>query len=414
MVKNLFIEDLKDNNSFLLKSIYLLSLLIPISVLLGSFLPDLLLSLIALIYLIFISKEDFKNIKYLQISKIFFVIFFTLGVSILFSDDQRSIKALFIFRFFLYFFSILILIKSFKNYITVFSSLLKIIIFLFFLDIFFQFLIGHNLLGMKPLSRGSGDFFAHTSFFGDEKIAGSFLIRLFPLVIFFYLINQFNKKYLNIKIFTLLIILILCAFLSGERTAFLYAMIIAFFVYVYLIRVNKKNILYIFFLLLLPAIIYSLNINQSQKIVKDTIQQIGLGGNDKNIFFFSSSHERYARISLEIFSENKILGVGPKGFKKECLKKYNIKECNTHPHNIFFQVISELGTLGALFYIGLLFIIIIQIYNNIKVKDPRFLIYLNLFIFLNPFLPSGSLFNNWLLVIHFISLPYLYAQKNYQ
>ena len=413
MIKNLLAHDLTESNSLLLKLIYLLSLALPLTLLSGPFLPDLILSLIALFYLFFISKKDFKNIKVLKISKIFLVIFLILFTSILFSDDQRALKVLFIFRFFFYFFSILILINNFKNYIKVFSSFLKIIIFIFILDIFFQFVFGYNILGLEPLSRGSGDFFAYTSFFADEKIAGSFLVRLLPLLIFFYLINDFDTKYQNFKIFALLIIFVLSSFLSGERTAFANAILIAFLVNIYLIKINKKNIIFVFILLLLPTLIYSLNINQSKKIVNDTINQIGLGINDKKILFFSSTHERYARVSLEIFLENKILGVGPKGFKKECIKKYNVEKCNTHPHNIFFQVISELGILGALLYIGLLFSIIAQVLNCIMKNNPEFLIYLNIFILLNPFLPSGSLFNNWLLIIHFISLPYLYV-KNYR
>lgn len=109
--------------------------------------------------------------------------------------------------------------------------------------------------------------------------------------------------------------------------------------------------------------------------------------------------------------ENKFSGVGPKGFKKECIKKYSIEKCNTHPHNIFFQVISELGLLGIIIYAGLISLIIFQILQCIAKEDPKFIIYISLFIFLNPFFPSGSLFNNWLLIIHFVSLPYLYVKK---
>ena len=298
-----------------------------------------------------------------------------------------------------------------KNYLKVYFKILQIILFIFILDIFFQFLFGFNLIGFYPISRGAGDFFAYTSFFSDEKIAGSFLVRLMPLLIFFYFINKDEIKFLNIKIFLLLMASLVCTFLSGERAAFFYSILISISVLVYFIKINKKNILFLFFFVLVPFSIYALDINRSKQTVQHTLEQIGVKKNNDKVYFFSETHERYAKISLELFLENKFSGVGPKGFKKECIKKYGIEKCNTHPHNIFFQVISELGLLGIIIYVGLISLIIFQILQCIAKEDPKFIIYISLFIFLNPFFPSGSLFNNWLLIIHFVSLPYLYVKK---
>lgn len=411
MIKKLIFNDLNYINNKILKIIYILSLLIPAFLLTGPFLPDLCLSIIALLYSFFFLKKNYKNIISIKISKIFLFILSILIISILFSENLRSLKVLFIFRFFLYFYAVLMIINSTKNYMKVYFQIIQIILLIFIFDICFQFLFGFNILGLDPISRGAGDFFAYTSFFSDEKIAGSFLVRLMPVLIFLYFINKDKIKFFNIKIFLLLIASLFCTFISGERMAFFYSILTSISVLIYFIKIDKKNIFFLIIFILVPFFIYALDINRSKQTVKHTFEQIGVTKNNNKVHFFSETHERYAKISLELFLENKFLGVGPKGFRKECVKKYNIEKCNTHPHNIFFQVISELGLLGAIIYIGLISLIIFKIFQCLAKEDAKFMIYLGLFIFLNPFLPSGSLFNNWLLIIHFVSLPYLYVKK---
>jgi hypothetical protein len=86
--------------------------------------------------------------------------------------------------------------------------------------------------------------------------------------------------------------------------------------------------------------------------------------------------------------------------------------CNTHPHNVLMQFLSELGTFGIIFYLivifylmkKLLFIIIKKIKNKNLIDNE----YLNLFILLGlllslfPLFPSGNFFNNWLSVIFYL------------
>lgn len=286
MIKNLIFNDLNNINNKVLKIIYVLSLLIPLFLLTGPLLPDLCLSIIALLYLFFLFKKNFQNINSIKISKIFSFIFLIIIISVLFSDNLRSLKVLFIFRFFLYFFAILLIISFSKNYLKVYFRILQIILFIFILDIFFQLLFGFNLIGFFPISRGGGDFFAYTSFFSDEKIAGSFLVRLMPLLIFFYLINKDEIKFLNIKIFLLLMASLFCTFLSGERVAFFYSILISISVLIYFIKINKKNILFLFFFVLVPFSIYALDINRSKQTVQHTLEQIGVKKNNHKVYFF--------------------------------------------------------------------------------------------------------------------------------
>lgn len=99
--------------------------------------------------------------------------------------------------------------------------------------------------------------------------------------------------------------------------------------------------------------------------------------------------------------------------------------CNTHPHNIFLQFMSELGILGVIFYmIGLIFLIynILKIiYSKYKNKQISvfhkglFIILVSLLLSFLPIFPSGNFFNNWLSMIFFFKTGLLlfFLKKTY-
>ena len=96
--------------------------------------------------------------------------------------------------------------------------------------------------------------------------------------------------------------------------------------------------------------------------------------------------------------------------------------CNTHPHNIYLEFLSELGLAGFFFFF---FIFLYSIYNvfflikkNIKKRLNRIemcslFILVGISITMFPFFPSGSYFNNWMLIITFFPVGfYLSLKKN--
>jgi O-antigen ligase len=86
--------------------------------------------------------------------------------------------------------------------------------------------------------------------------------------------------------------------------------------------------------------------------------------------------------------------------------------CNTHPHNVLMQFLSELGIFGIIFYFivlfflikKLLFIIIKKITNKSLIDKEylNFFILLGLLLSLFPLFPSGNFFNNWLSAIFYL------------
>ena len=149
-------------------------------------------------------------------------------------------------------------------------------------------------------------------------------------------------------------------------------------------------------------------------------RQIGLvDKNENKINYFSEQHAAYAATSIKLFKKNPFLGIGPNNYRRECgsIKLENIQNnCSTHPHNIFFQLISETGILGIFFYfvINLFFIFkIMKFIFSKKEKELEIFLLLPIFYYMNPFFPSGNFFNNWYATMGLISLPfYIYISNN--
>ena len=107
---------------------------------------------------------------------------------------------------------------------------------------------------------------------------------------------------------------------------------------------------------------------------------------------------------MKLFNENKIFGVGPKGFRYYCRSvnyDADVGICSTHPHNILIQIISELGLIGLIFYIFAACFVLFNFLNLlIKKKHSNsylsfYSITLGLIINLFPLIPGGNFFNNW-------------------
>ena len=133
----------------------------------------------------------------------------------------------------------------------------------------------------------------------------------------------------------------------------------------------------------------------------------------KDKVFYNSIHFAHYDAALSIFKEYPLLGVGNKNFRIECAKeKYEnskfiktLGRCATHPHQIYLEILSELGLIGFILIFSFIFI---NIYKGIKIflKNKDLILLssiLYLLISFIPLLPSGSFFSSFNATIFWIN-----------
>jgi O-antigen ligase len=295
------------------------------------------------------------------------------------------------------------------------------------IDGFYQFITGENILGYK---YGSSRI---SSFFGDKKILGSYLSRLWP--IFFGLsIILFKKKNKFFLFFILIFILSeVLIFLSGDRTAFFFINLSALFVILFSRNLRKLRLYTLLFSILILIVISFLNPTAKERVFDQTLTEMNLlkgvklfkGAEDKNskndneIYIFTKTHHEIYIAAYKMFLDNKFFGIGVKNFRIICNDtKYYVSgkpRCFTHPHNSYLQLLTETGIIGFLFLVTsliyflkyLLKHLILKFKGNFYFNDFEICILSGIAIYLWPFVPTGNFFNNWLNIVLILNLPFL-------
>tara|TARA_B100001063_G_scaffold233775_1_gene250406 strand:+ start:161 stop:1333 length:1173 start_codon:yes stop_codon:yes gene_type:complete len=277
-------------------------------------------------------------------------------------------------------------------------------------DVCFEFYFGKNIIGFGGLY---GD--RIVSFFKDEPIVGGYL-NCFYLLIIGFLIDSFkNNKIFSSKIqffiVLFLIFYLICIILTGERSNTIRASLGLFVFIIYFNEIKTK----IKILSLVAVFIFTtILISNSSFLKMRFINQIDSLLNNKNIYFqlYDSGYH--------VFKNYPIFGVGNKNYRVETCREFRKNEkieienyeCSTHPHQIYFELLSEHGIFGTVIILFVLYkLIFSKIKNTILTKNNYLkkgcLIYL-LFIFI-PIIPSGAFFNNYMLTIFIINLSIFYG-----
>jgi len=396
----------------------------PLTYIVGIAITELFIFFFTIFFIINYKNEKFPNINILLV-----LLAFSLYIAvnaIIQIPSSLKYSSIFHFRYVLFAISVYLFFKIYeqskinkKLFLMIF--LLSIIILLF--DSCFQFFVGENILGQK-LSKFS---YRVSSFFGDELILGSFLMRLLSIILWylFYLKIDINsKKFFFIIFFSVYFFAI---YISGERTAFaltvltflsfvifvsnlryvLFRSVIVFSICAFIValtNIGKEDITHRMFVKTYKQLVYKNA--ETDKVGKNILKDKNLNFIDKikNINIFSPNHHGHLIITKELFTKNLIFGVGPKGFRHYCRSvNYDPPKgiCSTHPHNILAQILSELGVIGLLFYLIFIVFILRIFFKNIRKKSTNYeingllVISIGLLINLFPFVPSGNFFNNW-------------------
>ena len=225
-----------------------------------------------------------------------------------------------------------------------------------------------------------------------------------------------NLKVKNNIIFNLLLLLIpITILITGERSNFIKSLIIFSLIIIFInqqkLVLKKRNFLILILISFLSLIYFNPKIYDKQTEFFKRVIDINKTENEfieESIFFNRFQNIKYFAhydVSLKIFKEYPLFGVANKNFRHECHnKKYfdekirmSIVRCSTHPHQIHFELLSEHGVVGYLFFLIMMFTGLKVIYHNYTATKN--ILYLSsliyLIIFLIPVLPSGSFFSTY-------------------
>ena len=387
----------------------LLIIILPVCLLFSNLISEVLI--IFLIILTFY-KIEFFTLKKKTKDLIFFILIFIsiyliLNYIINFEKNPSFSRSFFFIRFPLYSFTLFLILDSFNlNIKKIFYGWLIVSLIIYF-DLSIQHIVGKNIFGYPSVLQGK--FYRLGGFLNDELKIANLIIHLFvPIFVFFHQ-NSFNKSRDHIFLLIFSLITLVCVFLTGERSNFITLILFLFF-YIMFTDLRKKFL--ILAILILPILFillknYEPNLTNRMTSSLLNIYKKNLFENNENGFFYKNN-QYFAHYStaIEIGKEYPFFGVGLKNFRNYCNNdKYNDEihphfvhlKCSTHPHNFYFEIISETGFVGlTIFVISFLIIFLKFLIKSFRHKD-NFLFgnTLILIIFFTPLLPKGSFFTNW-------------------
>ena len=325
--------DFKNLNFF-----HFLLLLLPLALVSGPFLADLIVTLISFYFcFIFFIKKKFKSIPIVNIFINFFLVFYAVAIisSIFAIEPTVSLKSSITYiRFLLFALGTYYLLKDNLFLINILSFIILILIFFLSIDVLFQYIFKYNLFGMQVYgSRPS-------SLFGEELILGSFIARLFPLG-FIYIFSLHNQKK-NILFIIYTIACLIAIIISQERTAFIH-FILGHFLFFILIKDFRK--IYIYILSLGAIFIFILLLNKSNifdRLIKHTIDQSSKGN---HVFLYSERHTDHILTAINMIKSKPIIGHGNKSFRFLCSKPQYSTEKITRNRSFYYSKYDQKVTI---------------------------------------------------------------------
>ncbi len=395
--------------------------LIPIFLITGPFLSDLSVVLVCIFFLtnIFLKKEYiFFNNKFFLIFIIFFVYLF-INSLLKYYDIHNLRSSLGYIRFGIFSIAVIYFLEREKKILKWTFIVFLISFLLLIIDGYIQYFIKENIFG-NPVDQGSKRI---RLLFNDQYILGSYLSRLFPVFLALTLLLFKDKKNFIILISCLFVLIETLIFLSGERVAFFFNTLSAFFVII-MIKNYKKIRLITLLLSFFSIILITIYDDTAKKRIWDqTINQLGINSTKLNIF--SEVHQSHYLSAYKMFQDNKLIGIGIRNFRNYCDEgryKTHKSSCSTHPHNTYVQLLSETGLIGFAFGLILFFYFAFKMLNHLKgalfkkhylFNDFQICLLAAIFITIWPFAPSGNFFNNWISIIYYFPVGFfLWSVKN--
>lgn len=376
---------------------------------------------------------------------LFFLAFFILLSFFLLKNDfvdiKKYIKQLLYLKFYLLSFYIFFVFRESFHILKIFKFIFYLIT-LLIIDIYLQRFFNLEILGNEIFyERASGPY--------KQLIAGTLIlfVGFHGFLIFLLNIDLIKNKIVgNLNFILLFIFYFFSIFVTGERMNFLLSLMAIFLMFI-LIPQKRVQIFFSFIVLILIislSIIYNQSLNKKYNnllklinISKVVVEESQISNEERklkkiknlNSDKITNFHFVLWINSYELFKKKPFFGNGLGSYRYVCSKNdelnYFIKEgrCNTHPHNIYAEILVELGILGLAFlcfyfYKSINFFNIKSffsrergIYNE---KESLFLSLLIIFILLLwPFKITGRLFSNFYGTIFWLNIFCFFAYNKF-
>jgi len=405
-------------NNLLVKINSFFLYILPISLVTGPFIPNLIVTLVCFIGLFLIIYN--KQLKH-YFTNSFFKFFLIFSIYLIINSilnrnfNLNGISGYIYIRYIIFSIAIWHTLENNINFYKNFTRFVLLFVLLLFIDSIFQYFNETDLLGIQKSSYNK-----ISSFFGLKVKLGAYLARIY-IFVFMFIYLFLDKKLLNILYFN--IANLLCASIilfTGERTSF-FIFILNFFLINFITKKSLFDKTITFLAVILTSIIILVNIKDVKiRYIDNTYEQLkDSNTNTLGYNFFSKGHENHYKIAYKMFSDSKFFGQGPNSFRILCSEEkfrisVNGEGCSTHPHNIYMQLLGETGLIGflflliAFFYIySLLIIGLLKIRKKNKTFENRIYFYVPIAVYLFPLMPTGSFFNSWVNIFIYLPMGFL-------
>ena len=360
-----------------------------------------------IIYHIYKTKIFLKIIDNLW-AKLFILFYIFILVNSFFAIDVfSSIKSSGSqIRFFLFSIFLMYFLKIDK--LPIILRILSVLNILVCFDTIFQHFNGTDIFGLTadPINnpnRLSGPF-------GKELIVGSFLYQSSLIIFSYYIFSDTKVKYEKIYRIFYCVLIISTIVLSGERMNSI-LIILTTFMMIFLKFKKLQKVYAITFFLSFIAIFYSFS----------DVAKIRLNDFKREVSqVHHSNHGKIFSSAYDIWKKNFLSGVGLQNFRIACDQevvnsvtgKKNL--CSTHPHNFYFEFLSETGLIGLLLFLSFVISILWKSLKKIILTKEPIMIgcFIILFFYIFPVRSSGSFFSTWYASFFWLHLGVLLCYLN--
>ena len=409
-------ENIFDNISIIIYS------LIPIFLIIGTALSELAIIILGLKFLIDIFV--YKKIKLFESNLIYYllIIYVALLINLIFSVNINNsiLRNIFFIKYIVFIIGTVNFLSEKEERLFLILKIWTFIFLIFSLDLFIQFVTHKNIIGLEsPLiyHRLSG-------FMGDELKAGALVLSFAMTIPCFFLVHTKMK---NIGLFLLCLFLV-TVFITGDRSNFLKLLVAISFLLFFFKKEYLKKLIFLK-IISIVLIIFTISSNSvfNERYKNKIFNQLTSYNFNISKLVQTTEYGKIYRTAYHLFLERKIFGVGNKNYRVICEKdfdkKYELSEnmknlkdlkCNTHPHQIYFEILSEHGIFGLII---MLFLLISFIHHNfsyiIKKRNPLLasLFIINMIFFI-PLLPGGSIFTSFNATLFWLNFSLFYAYRN--